>query len=284
LNASVRRGVLVVCVLALTVAACGGSGSSKAAPSTTTTAATPTTPTTKVPSVRVEPMSAPTQLTAPKAQWLRITRTDGKRQLIAVYRPTGTGLHPVVVVFHGSTGLTTLHLSWAAKLAQQGFVVVAGCYLDSADSPRNVVLPCPGLPDYTNANAANSRPAYSAILDAAVGLEGVEPGSLGVIGTSLGADVVLGGDDPRVKAIVADSGYREGAGATQQPVLLLGFLNDPNVPHAKLVAFARAQRTAGNPVEAQYFAGASHVSLLDGGTTSDATTLAVTFLRKHLGR
>jgi alpha-beta hydrolase superfamily lysophospholipase len=105
---------------------------------------------------------------------------------------------------------------------------------------------------------------------------------VGVVGTSLGADVVLGGDDPRVKAIVGDSGYREGSGATQPPVLLLGFLNDPNVAHAKLTAFARAQQTAGHPVEAQYFAGVSHVTLLDGKAGRDATTHAVTFFRKQL--
>lgn len=233
--------------------------------------------------MRVVATSAPAQLGAPKAQWLRITRADGKNQLIAVYRPSGTGAHPLVVIFHGSSGLTTLHLSWAEKLAQQGYVVVAGCYLDSADLPRNVVLPCPGLPDYTNATAANTRPGYVAILDAATGLDGVEPGAVGVVGTSLGPDVVLGGDDPRVKAIVADSGYREEPGTTKQPVLLLGFLNDPNVPHAKLVAFAHAQQAAGRPVEVQYFAGSSHVALLAGDTTAAATARAVAFLRRHLG-
>jgi hypothetical protein len=237
LNAAVRRGPLFICGLALSVAACSGGGSSKASPATTvsapaasstaattttTTPTTSTTTTTGASSVRVEPAPAPAQLVAPKAQWLRITRADGKRQLIAVYRPSGAGTHPLVVVFHGSTGLTTLHLSWAANLAQQGFVVVAGCYLDSADSPKNVVLPCPGLHDYTDATAANSRPAYEAILDAATGLDGVSPGAVGVIGTSLGADVVLGGDDPRVEAIVADSGYREGAGTAEPPVLSLG--------------------------------------------------------------
>lgn len=233
--------------------------------------------------MRVVATPAPAQLSAPKAQWLRITRADGKHQLIAVYRPSGPGAHPLVVIFHGSTGLSTLHLSWAEKLAQQGYVVVAGCYLDSADSPRNVVLPCPGLPDYTNATAANTRPGYVAILDAANGLDGVEPGAVAVVGTSLGADVVLGGDDPRVNAIVADSGYREVPGTTKPPVLLLGFLSDPNVPHAKLVAFARAQQTAGRPVEVGYFAGSSHVALLAGGTSADATARAVAFLRRHLG-
>ena len=52
-------------------------------------------------------------------------RADGETQLVAVYRPSGTGPHPVVVLFHGSSGLATVQLAWASILAQKGFIVVA---------------------------------------------------------------------------------------------------------------------------------------------------------------
>jgi dienelactone hydrolase len=278
-----RRSLLVMSVLAILVTACGSSGSPKAAPtastSATTAAATPTTTST----VRIVETAPPAGISAPKAQWLRVTRADGKRQLAAVYRPSGTGgPHPVVVLFHGASGLATVQLAWAAKLSSKGYIVVAGCYLDAASgSAPDAFLPCPGLPDVTHATVANVRPSYRTLLDVAASLEGVETGAIGVVGMSLGANVVLGGDDARIKAIVADSGYRETPGTTSGPVLLLGFTNDPNVAHSKLVAFERAQ-LATNPVESHYYPGAGHVALLTPTAASDATARTVAFLQQHL--
>jgi dienelactone hydrolase len=233
--------------------------------------------------LRVVATSAPAGFSAPAAQWLRINRADGPTLLVAVYRPSGTGPHPVVVFFHGSSGLATVQLAWASLLARRGYIVVAGCYLDAgAGSPPGVFLPCPGLPDGAHTTIASERPSYTTLIDVAAGLKGVEPGAIAVVGISLGAILVLSGDDSRVKAIVADSGYRQTPGTTKGPVLLLGFTNDPRVAHSNLLAFEHAQQ-ATNPITSHYYTGASHVTLLTPSTTADATARTVAFLRQHLG-
>jgi len=234
--------------------------------------------------VRVVATSAPRGFETPKGQWLRITRGDGKSQLAEVFRPAGSGAHPLVVVLHGASGLAGIQLQWAAQLARKGYVVLAGCYLDAikGSAPRSYV-PCPSLPDITNATTASTRRAATALVDAAMTLKGTRPGKLGVVGMSYGADVALDADDTRVTTIVADSGYRETAGVTKQPVLLFGFTNDPNVPHAKLVAFAAAQRKAGRSIQTRYYKGTGHVALLTTSTANDSTTRTVTFMRKQIG-
>jgi hypothetical protein len=86
----------------------------------------------------------------------------------------------------------------------------------------------------------------------------------------------------RVNAIVADSGSRITPGTTRGPVLLLGFTNDPSVPHSEVVAFERVQKTNGNPTESRYYPGASHLVLFMPSTTDDATARAVTFLHQQV--
>jgi dienelactone hydrolase len=218
------------------------------------------------------------------AQWIKFTRPDGKQQLAAVFRPPHpAGLSPVVVLLHGSSGLARIQLDLAHRLTKAGFVVLAGCYLDATPSPTLSVMPCAGLPNGNTATEANVRPGYKALLDVATHLHGVDPAKLGVLGISLGAEVGLTGDDPRVKAVVADSGYRDGAGVTRQPVLLLGMLDDPNVPHAKVKAFEQAQRQAGRPVQFHYYPGRSHVTLFSApNVAADAYRRVVAFLTHQL--
>ena len=164
--------------------------------------------------------------------------------MAAVFRPKGTGPFPVVVALHGSSGLSVLLLAIGAQLAAKGFIVVAGCYLNSFDSPR-VILPCPTLKNADHATLPEMRTAYEALLAAAVAQRGVRPGALGALGISQGAILALTADEPRVKAIVADSGYREGGGTPTPPVLLLGRIDDPNVMHSRLVAFEAADAPVG---------------------------------------
>jgi dienelactone hydrolase len=235
-------------------------------------------------SIRVTTTSAPAGFAKPKGQWLRITREDGKVQLAEVFRPTTSGPHPLVVVVHGSSGLAGLQLTWAADLAKKGYVVVAGCYLNAVKgAPPHTFVPCPSIPDITTATPTAIRRGYSTLLDAAATLKGTKVGATAAIGMSYGANVVLDYNDARVKAIVADSGYRDVSGTTNSPVLLLGFIDDPNVPHAKLVAFERAQHKAGKPIASRYYRGTGHVALLSTNTSHDANARTTTFLRQRVG-
>jgi dienelactone hydrolase len=246
---------------------------------TTTTTSTTTVP----PSEKIAPATAPAGFNVKGAQWIKFTRADGKQQTAAIFRPAQSATAPVVVLLHGSSGLARIQLDFAHRLARAGFVVLAGCYLDATPSPTLAVMPCPGLPNNDTETEVNVRPGYRALLDVATHLNGVNPAKLGVLGISLGANVALTGDDPRVKAIVADSGYRDGAGVTKLPVLLLGMLGDPNVAHAKLSAFEQAQRQAGRPVQFHFYPGASHVTLFSAPKVAkDAYFRTLTFLRHQL--
>jgi len=280
---------VVVAAAAFTVGACGG-GASDSAPRASgpdANANTATTAGAKRSTVRVAAATAPAAFDAPPAEWLRITGASGKAQLVAVYRPNDSDPHPAIVVLHGTGGLPAWQLQWAAELAAKGYVVVSGCYLDApAALDPGAFLACPGLPDglagSSRSKVLNAKTSYRAILDATTGLEKVQADTIGVVGVSVGGGVALSFDDPRVKAIVADSYYRETPGTTAGPVLLLGFTEDPLVSHDKVVAFAHEQQRQGNPVESKYYPGALHLPLNREHTTQDAKARTIAFLDRHL--
>jgi dienelactone hydrolase len=286
-------------IVSLAVMGCSSSGKGEGSATPATTPPTTSdlglrTPA-SVKSGRVSLASAPDGIAVPRARWLDMMRPDGKTQRVAVLRPADFARHPVIVYLHGASGLAEAQLQWAQKLADTGFLVVAGCYLDvDPAAPRptsHTWVPCPGLPDQEHADASTFNHAYQALLDTAEALDkvaeppGAKPEPIGVFGVSLGAIFSLTTSDPRLKAIAADSGFgNEGTGVVRTPVLLLGMTNDPNVPHAKVVAFEQALRAAGKPVESHYYAGRGHVVTLAPNTISDdATRRVATFFHTHLG-
>jgi dienelactone hydrolase len=280
---------VAVVLAAVIMGACGGGSSDTASPASRADAdaSTTTTVAVKRSTVRVEAATAPAAFAAPPAEWLRITGASGKPQLAAVYRPNDSEMHPAIVVVHGTGGLPAWQLEWSAELAAKGYVVVSGCYSDAgAGLDPAAFLACPGLPDgvagLPRTRVLNAEASYRAILDATAELDNVQPNTIAVVGVSAGAGVVLSFDDPRVKAIVADSYYRETPGTTAGPVLLLGFTEDPLVPHDKIVAFAQAQQRQGNPVESKYYPGEFHLPLNREHTTEDAKARTLAFLEQHL--
>lgn len=204
-------------------------------------------------------------------------------QLAAVYRPPTRGRYPAVVYLHGSTGLEDLELNWAAHLAGRGFVVLVGCYLDAPRTNRFVA--CPGVPGGEPATPLAVKASYDALLSVAAALPDARPGSLGVVGVSYGAITALSIGDPRVKAIVADSGYgKAGVDPVHTPTLLLAWTDDSHVAHANVVAFEGALRAARKTVTAQYYPGSGHVpTLAPPPVGSDATARATRFLQRTLG-
>ena len=122
-----------------------------------------------------------------------------------------------------------------------------------------------------------------ALLDTAASLPGVEPGRIGVVGVSLGG-LRRRRSDPRVKAIVADSGYGKGrASAVDAPVLPIGGTDDAHVADDRVVGFERDRRAAGKPVESHYYTGEGHDATLAWSIVGiDATNRTVAFLRQHL--
>jgi carboxymethylenebutenolidase len=213
---------------------------------------------------------------------LRIARPDGVVQYAAVYRPKQSGPLPVVVYLHGSTGLEDLELDWAERLAQRGFVVVAGCYLDAPASGRFVG--CPTLPLGEPTDPSATKDSYDALVSVAIALPDVRPGPVGVVGVSYGAIAALSIADARVGAIVADSGYgKKGLQPVQAPVLMLAWTNDDHVSHENVVWFEAALDAANKRVTAKYYEGSGHVPTLDSGRVGvDATNRAAGFLHRSL--
>jgi dienelactone hydrolase len=228
---------------------------------------------------------------APGARWLRVRRADGKHQLVAVFRPEARGRHPVVVYLHGSSGLEEPELAWAQRLADRGFIVVAGCYLNpdpAAYRPSaHFWIPCPELPDEEHSSARETARAYQALLGVATALPDAKRHSLGVVGVSLGAIIALtSAAEPRVKAIVADSGYgRRGPRSVTAPVLLLGMEVDGHVEHSRVLNFELTMRAAHKKIESRYYRGEGHVVTLSHAPliAIDATTRASAFLHRYLG-
>jgi dienelactone hydrolase len=268
------------------------------ASTSTTVAVRPSTSTTvlgvlpphQVNGLRIVPSAAPLGVQVPGARWLRVARSDGKHQLVAVFRPKAHGRHPVIVYLHGSSGLAETELGWAQRLANRGFIVVAGCYLNpdpAAYQPStHFWIPCPDLPDAEHNTAMATARAYRALLDVASALPDAKPGALGVVGVSLGAIVALtSATEPRVRAIVADSGYgRHGARPVTAPVLLLGMEFDSHVEHGHVTDFELTMRAAQKKVSSRYYPGEGHVVTLSLAPliAIDATTRASAFLHRHL--
>jgi dienelactone hydrolase len=291
------RIMALTCALTIASTACG-TGAKRVKPppasaATTTAPATPTTlgtlPRTDPKGLRIRTATAPPGVVAPGATWLRLERADHAVQLAAVYRPRTPGRHPVVVYLHGSSGLAETELAWGRALAAKGYIVVAGCYFDvdpGASKPTpHFWVPCPGVPNEQESAPPATAAAYKALVAVAAALPDAAPGRLGVVGVSYGAILALGIAEPRVKVIVADSGAgKAGPGPVHAPVLLLGMQTDPNEPHALLTAFELALRAAHKTVESHYYAGTGHVvTLTSGAVGGDATTRAVSFLRRAIG-
>jgi dienelactone hydrolase len=285
----VTRWLVGVVLLITATAGCGGSGTRTSAVATSTPSRTSTTTTTTTSSppngLRIAAAAAPDGYSTPTGSWLSITRPDGATQLAAVFRPsTGSRPLPVVVFLHGSSGLPKPELTLAPRLADAGFIVVAGCYLDADPGvSKQIFMPCPGVPDDQRASPSATTNSVRALLDMASTLPGAEPGVIGELGISLGANVALSADDPRIRAIAADSGHRTVPGAANPPVLLLGMTTDPNVNHGLVLATERAQRAAGRTIDAHYYPGTGHVTIFGApAIANDAFERIVAFFRTSL--
>jgi dienelactone hydrolase len=284
---------LVAAVVMVAAAGCSsGAGSypsATPAPSTSIPtsipSSTPASAPTTVPGLRITRSAAPAGYEKLTTEWLRVQRVRGVAQDIAVFRPKGAGPFPAVVYLHGSSGLEHVELAWARSLVDAGFIVVAGCYLAAVPgATASAFVTCPSAPHSDGNDLAGARPTAQALLDTAASLPGVEPGRIGVVGVSLGGLLALTYPDPRVKAIVADSGYGKGpAAAGDAPVLLIGWTDDAHVAHDRVVGYERNRRAAGKPVESHYYAGEGHVATLARSIVAiDATKRTVAFLRSHL--
>lgn len=255
-----RLGALVSCSLAmLSIAACAGIGTQ------TPPAAAGWTP-----------VSAPAELNAPRAQWIKVDARAGHKMLAAVFRPQGAGPFPVVVVLHGAGGLQPDHLALAEDVARAGFVVVAGCWQFVASPPAAAPNPvCYEAPPQAAWQADPAANSGKELIAAARTLPGVRPDRVGLYGISRGGNAALwaASTGVNVQAIVADAPAHHPAarmnpappstqtvvGGLAAPTLMLHGSLDRIVPVDQSREYERAARALGKPVTAVFFEEMGHM-------------------------
>ena len=253
---------LVLAAFALMCAACSSSDDT-AARSTQPVAATTTTR----PALAVEGwtrVSRPPNGGTADVQWLQ----GPNGQLAAVALPAAdTEPFPVIVYFHGGSGLFDVQVDYIPKLAAAGYGVVAGCW--NAGLPDGVQCP----------NVADPGVAVQALTALTANLPGADPQRLAAMGVSSGVGPAVAPDD-RVHAIVADSGRTALALELGAPILVLSGKNDQI--NAAVEQWAADLQAAGNDVDNSFHPNGGHVVTLDPATSAAATKAVIAFLDDKL--
>lgn len=293
-NAAARLSIrLSAWLAALSIASCAHVGSET--PTATTWA----------------PASAPAELSAPGAQWIKVDTSSGHKALAAVFRPPGAGPFPVVVVLHGAAGLRSAQLSLAEDLARAGFVAVAGCWQLVTSPPSPAPNPdCGEAPPQALWQADPAKHSGKELIAAARTLPRVRPDRVGLYGLSRGGHAALwaASTGSQVQAIVVDAPAHTAPrmnppppntltviAGLEAPTLVLHGMADRAVPAEHSREYERAARALGKPVTAVFFEGMGHqVTAPHAGkesqalaearrkTEPEARRQAIAFLRQHL--
>ena len=270
ISRAARLGVLTLSLLVLL--SCGGQPiSSGNNPGTTST-------------ITWSQTAAPKGLHVPGAEWLKIEGAGGTRanvQVAAVFRPNGPGPFPLVVLFHGSNGLTDGLVSIAAQLTAGSFIVLVGCWLhtDSGSFVDQGVsyqqIPC------LQANARDLD-AAQALIEVGQQLPGVKKQALGLFGVSAGGGLVLqyAANASDVRAIVADSPFGCAPSKLTAPVLMLGGTDDGGFLSQQ--ACAQLMKDLGISVESHFYNGGKH-GVIFGDFGRDAIGRTIDFFKRSLG-
>lgn len=299
----------IAALLTSILVACGGSAPAAVAPPSAPTAtvavvpsptAVPTSAATASasasasrPAVTWTEVAAPAQAAVAATSWIRIAGPAPLAFLGAVFRPSGAGPFPVVVVLHGTESFRNTHLVVAKDMAAGGFVAIAPCWYGGhytgAQDPRPATVPdgidCPDGGPVVAGNSTAAREAVRSLVEAARTLPGVRADRVALLGHSRGsvASTYFGGTAGGIQAIVAAAGYsRVDSLRTMPPVLILQGTADTVTPEAQAHQFEDALKRAGIAVEAEYVAGAPHSYLFDQATHAAAIARATAFLKKTL--
>jgi dienelactone hydrolase len=225
------------------------------------------------------------------AYWIKVRGAGGvaaNEQVAAVFKPSGPGPFPLVIELHGSRGLKNVDVEWAARLAQAGFVTVAGCWHSSTVPPDTFqffeitlrFIACPKL-------QATEVDAIAALIAAGQKQHGVRSDAVGMYGMSAGGAAALNVLASRsdIRAAVVDSGTVGGAEATKikSPVLILAGTADASLSSFTAQKdYVEALQHAGKHVEWHYYEGGRHTLILDPANKDDAIKRIIDYLNRQL--
>ncbi len=222
-------------------------------------------------------------------QWIGVKGPQEAKLRAAVFRPSGDGPFPVVVVLPGSGGLMDGHFAWGPDLASAGFVTVVGCYFKGSETIRmgdQAVNPCPQAPNFDDARRVEN---VVALMDAGRRVLGARRDRVALVGFSAGGRVavVAASSGADVQAVVSVSGRVGGIPNSvvqnlRAPLLILQSKDDGDVPVEKTREFEERAHALGKNVEAYYYEAGGHSLKLLSSHREDFTRRVVEFLNKYL--
>jgi dienelactone hydrolase len=192
-----------------------------------------------------------------------------------------------VVELHGSGGLKDVDITWAARLAQAGFVALAGCWQSSTVPPTTFqfyeltvrFIACPTL-------VASDADAIAALIEAGREQQGVRSDAVALYGMSSGGAAALQilASRTDVRAAAVDSGAGGGPEPTKisAPVLILAGTADSYVDFTAQKDYVDQLKRVGKQVEWHYYEGGRHTLILDPANKDDAIKRIIDFLSRHL--
>lgn len=207
------------------------------------------------------------------------------RVAVDIFRPDLEGELPVVLLFHGAhpKRAEKHYLRMAEELASNGYLSLYVRYYERGRKGRGV--------------RSQWRATVHDAVTFASGLQGADPGRLGVVGYSLGAFLALGRAplDDRIRAVVAYYGgisrdTPPDVPRTAPPTLLLHGTNDRIVPFRRSIEAFETIRREGRTADLVVYPGARHGFCLngrggtDGRAAADAWSRTLAFLDYYLQR
>jgi len=121
------------------------------------------------------------------SEWYWAPAPGGHAVTLGVYRPAT----PLVLILNGADGFRRIYEDLAARIAAAGHVAVVGCWYEKpAAEQAGDAVACVHGPTFQGARAA-SVADLDALVAATLGVSGIDPARLVVLGHSYGAAVAL---------------------------------------------------------------------------------------------
>ena len=210
---------------------------------------------------------------------------NGNNITVERFNPFMPGLHPAVIILHGSDGVEAngdLYRTAAKTLAAKGFVAIIVHYFDATGTDPDELEGLKTLPREFSTWIRAVRGA----IDYTASLGNVDCNRIGIVGFSLGGYLASGvaTNNPRVAAVVNAFGgiphnYRDSAKSMAPTLIVHGELDD-KVPVSEAWELDHLLKRLGACYDTKIYPCEGHI--FDGPARDDASLEALSFLKSTL--